>query len=161
MNWIHELKVADELEMLRRQTVEQLRATATLLIQQKGPEFWRQLLKELQCAIDALPEIGIRGQMSVSGNAIGGEQHCRVQVAAIGPVASLTYTDLFYTLGAPIIRCMNAEGQNFCLTFAIPEDSNAVGIVSENQFTPVNAEKTAEIIAKRMVDKIRAFRVLR
>src|SRR5271157_659481 len=111
--WIAEEKLEEEQKQLRRQAQEHQKIAAIFSIQQAGPDVWRNLLVACQSAIDDLPQIGVCGQMCVMGTAET-EQHCRIQVRLIGPVAKHTYTDLWYSPGALQIRGLTMEGNECC-----------------------------------------------
>jgi hypothetical protein len=153
--WIKEVKAQEELEKAKENAAAQRAIAAGLLISSEGPEFWRQLLKELAINTDALPEIGLAGSTSPFGNPEGGEQRCRVNVSKPGAFPALTYTDLFYFKGDSTIRCHTLEQEVFSFDFAILPGNRGVGIVHENYVTPVTAEKAAEMIVKRMAKKVR------
>ena len=152
--WIKEEQAQAELEKAKADAEVQRRITAALLIQTEGAEFWRQLLKELAINTDALPKLGIRGSTSPFVNPQG-EQHCRIEVALVGAFPKITYTDLFYMPGGEEIRCHTLEGDTSNFTFCVLTNGSGIGVIPENQMTPVNAEKMAEMIVKRMANKIR------
>lgn len=66
-----------------------------MTVKAEGPEFWRQLLKELAIHANSLPEIGLHSQVSKLDNP-DFEQRYRIDVSLRAAFPRMTYTDLFY-----------------------------------------------------------------
>jgi hypothetical protein len=154
-NWIKEMESEAELAKAQSEAAAQRQIAATLTVEAEGPEFWRQLHKELAINADALPKIGIRGTTSAFSYAQGAEQHLRIDVALAGLFPNMTYTDLFYMPGSTEIRCHTLEGEVFSFAFCVLPNNKGIGVIPENHMTPINAEKMAEMIVKRMVNRVR------
>jgi hypothetical protein len=153
--WIKEMESQAELAKAQSEASAQRQIAASLTVGAEGPEFWRQLHKELAINANALPKIGIRGSTSAFSYAQGEEQHVRVQVALMGLLPNMTYTDLFYMPGSTEIRCHTLEGEVFSFAFCVLTNNKGIGVIPENHMTPINAEKMAELIVKRMVSRMR------
>ena len=55
-NWIKEMESEAELAKAQSEAAAQRQIAATLTVEAEGPEFWRQLHKELAINADALPK---------------------------------------------------------------------------------------------------------
>lgn len=122
-------------------------------IQADGPLFWRVLLKELQITVDALPKIGVCGNLT-SANAHEGEAY-RISVSVKSALAAQAYTDLFYGGGdSKSIFCRSSEEDSlgFNLQFCLHRDQ--LMVQNEAADRPMLAEQAAKFVVEPMVRQL-------
>ncbi|SRR5581483_1506439 len=152
--WIKKIKDAEELAKAQSDAERQRQLVASLVIGKHGPLFWKQLLKELQITVEALPQIGVRGLLSITGD-INSEACCQVHITREGLIPSLTYMNLFYSKrNLAVVRCHPMQGQSFTLSFVV-HGENTVFLVADGAYAPMDAEQTAQFITEGMVRLVR------
>ncbi len=80
---------------LRRPADARQQVNAAMTVKAEGPEFWRQLLKELAIHANSLPEIGLHSQVRKLDNP-DFEQRYRIDVSLRAAFPRMTYTALSY-----------------------------------------------------------------
>ena len=151
--WIKKIKAKDDAERSAAEIAKQKAEIASLRIKQDGPEFWRQLLKELAINAESLSEIGLQGSLSKSADSES-EEHCRVHVA-MGTIVRQAYTDLVYKSGSPTIHCRTVESEVERLYFTIDSTSPALTLLPEGGSSHMDPERAAQYIVERLVRLIR------
>jgi hypothetical protein len=159
--WIKKIR-QDEDDRFARQLAEDTRQfVVRKTIEVYGPEFWKQLKKELQIAADNLENIGLKGsasdapKMSESGEGF--------QVYVTGPSGSPreTYTNVFYNLAERSqIRCVPSHGEPYTLRFGLTEDNQLVISPTDRKGPPrMRASEAAQFIVEAIVQKAYGFLV--
>jgi len=152
--WIRDLKEEDEETEAARERDSQEKQIASLKIQAEVPDFWKQVLKEIQINVDGLAQIGLRASMSPLG-----ADGCHVEVARTGTIPKIDYTNVFCSeRPSPRIRLHDMENamsdEEIHMLFGVHNNQ----LVVTSQSPPcemMNAEQTAEYIVKRLVRKVR------
>jgi hypothetical protein len=152
-DWIKHLKAeeAGKRSQTDSEAAKQLCAATTITAQ--GPEFWRQLFRELALNTDSLPELGLQGSATIQDTSTS-EMCYRIEVSLRAAWPKMTYTNLFYVQGAQVIRGHTFEDTTFKLQFALGTDGS-FGVILENPMAPTNPEQTAQWIVERMVQLIK------
>ncbi len=152
--WIRDLKEEDEGVESARERESQENQIATLKIRTEAPDFWKQVLKEIQINVDGLAQIGLRASVSPAG-----PNGCHVEVARTGTMPKIDYTNVFCSeQPSPRIRLHDMENamsdNEIHLLFGVHNDQ----LIVMSPLPPrqmMNAEQTAEYIVKRLVRKVR------
>jgi len=152
-DWIKQIKAEDDLSNARNDAERDRHRAAEVTVIANGPDFWKQLLKELKITVDNLDAIRCRGSLTIMGDPRV-EQTCRVLVARKSIIPNQTYTDLFYSLGSMAIRCMSMDGPLPNLSFCVCP-KKGVSLVSDEHLSPMNTEEAAQLIVQRMVNMVR------
>jgi hypothetical protein len=152
-DWIRRIEAKEAAVISQAQAETDRQRVAALTIQAEGPEFWRQLVKELAINMENLPRIGIRGSMAKVANSEI-EEGFQVNVVLEGVFPNQTYTNIFYGKGRSIIRCHTLEGSAFRISLGVLPNGKIVA-TSDSDDIHMNPERTAQFIVERMVDMIR------
>jgi hypothetical protein len=117
-----------------------------------GPSFWKQLIKELQITVDNLPLIGLTGTVSSVGSAA--EEGYQIAVSRPTVFPAMTYTNVFYKPGGPIVRLHPLDESSSNLIFGIADDKVSLWS-GASAMTP---EKAAEFIVEPMAVRLKQQR---
>lgn len=150
--WIKEIQERRARDSARTQYEAQQSVLAAKMIHADGPEFWKQLLKELSVTVDSLHLIGMRASISDLGPKYGG---CRISVSRDSTFPGHTYIDLFYDgLGSNPnhIRCQPLRLKPFDLRFCVSNDQ--VMVQDEDSNAPMSPERAARHIIEPLVEEL-------
>jgi hypothetical protein len=151
--WISEIAAQDEVERLQSELNTQRSLAAAKTIMAAVPGYILKLSKELSLQAGGLKTIGVNGIFSDFSEAEF-ESRYRVQVSLSGAlVPRFTHTTVFHLAGSTTVRCLTLGGKAFSLNFSV--DNQFVGLVSERQVVPMDAEEAAKLILKPMVEWVR------
>ena len=129
------------------QAAEKAEADAVALesfkIKLEGPDFWKQLIKDLHIAVESLSILDLSGTVSSVGNAY--EEAFEVVVRKDGPFPAQLHTVLFYKPQDSIIRVHVSNGRNSKLSFVC--DASKIALYCDH---PRNPEGAAEYIVQPM-----------
>jgi hypothetical protein len=155
-DWIK--KSNREREEKKRQEDEdsQRQIKRALLVEQKGPDFWKRLLDRLADNVKALEKLegeDLNGSMSSGSPA--GELDCQIHVnrssVRFGP--ELSHMSLFYRPGGSRIRRWYQDQP--IEDISLVEVNNEVLARAGNN-TPMTAEQLADYIVESMAEKVKA-----
>ena len=149
--WIRKKKEAIEREAVGRKAESNAQALAEMIVRTDGPNFWRELVKELSIAVASLEQINMNGAASPCLSS-DFEEHCRVQVGLDSIRPQFTYTDLFYIKGHTSIRCHTMQGDAFPLAFRVIDSK--LGVFANNSPLLLNPEMAAEFVIERMIKRL-------
>jgi hypothetical protein len=155
-DWIKDLKASEDLARAKADNAAQQQRIAELTVRDEGPEFVRQLVKELAFNTDSLTEIGLNGSTIANKcETPPPERFWRVEVSFRAAFPRMTYTNLFYAPGDSAIRCHPMEGPAFDLPLCVRPEGGGIGAILESSTTPATAEQAAQFVVQRMVRIIR------
>ena len=152
--WIKRRESKVELARARTGACTERESAASLTIEMEGPDFWRQLLLELDVNTRALRGLGARGRASSFDNVHTHEKCCRVEVAQKGSVAGMTYTDLFYKMGDSKFWIRTLDGDVQTYSFCVLPKSRRLAVMSDDEFEPRTAKEIAESIVEQMLERV-------
>jgi hypothetical protein len=154
--WIEKRKreKAEEERLAAEFTQQQL--NASMSIQQRGPDFWKQLVDRVEVNVRALPELeGEELAGSVSPGASGGELSCFIQVdrrsVKFGP--ELSHMSFFFRPGESRIRRWYQDRELDDIELVIDRDVVCAVI---NDSTPMTAQQLADYTVERMAKNVKA-----
>jgi hypothetical protein len=151
-DWIKDLKASEDLARAEADSAAQQQCIAKLTVRAEGPEFVRQLVKELAFNTDSLAEIGLNGSTIANKcETPPPEQFWRVEVSFRAAFPRMTYTNLFYAPGDSAIRCHPMKGPVFELPLCVRPMGGGIGVILEGSMTPATAEQAAQFVVQRMV----------
>jgi hypothetical protein len=152
--WIKREMAERESSELHAEADAQRQRADLLVVKSEGPEFWRQLLRELALTTESLGRIGMQGKLSKI-TSTDFEDAYRLSVSLSGVTPKQTYSDIRYQKGSTAIQCYPQDGNPCQLQLCVgPKDS--VGIVPDEPGLPLTPEKTAESIVRQMAGIVRS-----
>jgi hypothetical protein len=148
-DWIKKIKAQQDRDAAIAQATAQRQALLTKTIKADGPDFWRDLLKELHVIIDSLPLIGLRAQMAdiPSGTSEEGQE---ITVFNYAVLDGQTCTNIFYGSGARAIRCHPQNAADYRLEFCLNGKLElSVTVIARG---PMTAAEAARCIVEPMAE---------
>lgn len=158
-DWIKKQKRQKAEEKRQANEISQRQLEAAMLIQQGGPDFWKQLVDRVGVNVRALPELEgeeLTGSVSLSA-ASGGELSCFIQVdrrsVRFGP--ELSHMSLFYRPGESRIRRWYQDREMSDIELVTYH--NEVRAVIDGS-APMTAEDLGDQIVEWMAEHVKARR---
>ncbi|MGD0099269.1 MAG: hypothetical protein ABSC60_02865 [Acidobacteriota bacterium] len=159
--WIQKQKREKAEEKRQADEITQRQLDAAMLIQQKGPDFWQQLVNRLEANVTALPELEdeeLAGSVSPSAPS-GGELSCFIEVdrrsVEFGP--ELSHMSLLYKSGGSRIRRWYQDREMNDIELVTYH--NEVRAVIDGS-APMTAEDLGDQIVEWMAERVKAKRSL-
>ncbi len=145
--WMKKEQQQTELKQARAEASLQREEAAARLIELKSPEFWKQLQEKIGIAVEFLPKLQMRGQMSTLADG-----SLRISVGRPGKLPNHTYTDLGHSPYE--IRCTTATGDLYKLLFCAISGTEVAVVLESSAIPQMNPDQAAEYIMRRMVEII-------
>jgi hypothetical protein len=151
-DWIKKIKADDEKKDLIAEKEAWRRLAGEKAIKADGPEFWKQLLKELKITVDGLASIEIQASVADCGSKLSSEESYRITLTAGSFFPRHIYIDLFYSPGAPHIRCCLLGGNPFSLNLYWTDEGRIALFYDGRMLNPADA---AQAIVNPLVLHVR------
>jgi hypothetical protein len=130
---------------------------AELRITTEGPEYWKQLRKDLTITASACSLLGVEASVADISNEQ--EEGCQVSVVNQSIFRQQTYTNVFYREGDSVIRCWSLhEDAAFNLVFCL-DQRNSLAVFKTPTGKPMKTEQAAQAIVQPMVKHVKGSSV--
>jgi hypothetical protein len=152
----HKIRTGHDPRQTQVELDRQFQITASVAVNVKGPEFWKQFVRESTLNAEGISMVDLRGQVSNLGRPeVSSEEHCRIDVTRSGLFPLQVYTSMFYIPAGLGIRCHTSESASFTLGFAARPDES-VGVTFGSDTKILSEKDAAEMVIGRMVAMVRA-----
>lgn len=124
-----------------------------LKIRAGKPQFWGQTFERIDNNVKFLPKLGANGRIANLTTIADKQQRYRLDVGCSGRVPSLTYTDLFYTVGSAVITCRTQEDESSTFRFAL-SPGGKLGVIPDDEYIWLDAKAFADRILREAVERL-------